>query len=126
MSYQFPVTIYMPTQTAGADADHDIALPDVKTRIVAAKFAPAAASAANATNYATLTIESHDGAGGSVSAHSAGMTTATVAMAVGTTREFTITADTLPAGGSLRLAKTYAASGVAVAGVLTVVLQAVI
>lgn len=124
--YQFPITIYMPTQTAGADADHDVALPAVKTRIVSATFAPSAALSADASNYATLTVESHDGAGGAVSAHTDGLTTATVAMAVGTSRALTVTADVLPAGGAVRLAKTYAGTGGAVAGVLTLVLAAVV
>lgn len=123
--YEFPLTIYVPTQTAGADADHDVALPSFPCQIVSASFAPSAASAANASNYASLLIESNDGAGGAVSAHSDALTTATVAMAVGTKRDFAGITGSLPAGGIVRLAKTYAGTGVAVAGVLTLRLKAI-
>lgn len=121
------VTIEMPTQTAGDDADHDIAIPaPFACQVLGADFAPSTATAANGTNYASLLIEGNDGAGGSFSALSDALTTETTAMAVGTARAFANVKGIVPKGGLLRLAKTTTGTGAAVAGVVSVRVAAVV
>lgn len=77
-----------------------------------AYFTPTAATAANATNYATVALKVGSDTLGS-------MTTETVAMAAGTSREFTGAAGysyPVAQGETISLAKTYAASGADVVG----------
>lgn len=122
----YTLNCHLIAVAAGANEDTCVSIP-AKSRIVSAVFSPIAASAANATDYATLTLSANNGAGGGFSAIAAAMTTATVAMAIGTNRSFTISpgSEIQPAGACIKLAKTYAASGVAVEGVLTLLLEKV-
>ncbi len=73
---------------AGTPQEVPIALPgDGKWQLISAHVDPAETSAADATDYATLTIETEQ-TGGSVVGTA--MTTASVALTVGTRRDFTI------------------------------------
>ena len=114
---------------AGANEDTAVVVP-FKARVIAAYFAPIAAVTANDTDYATLALTSNDGAGGSFAAIASSLVTTTAGtgnMAVGTSEPFALSATgkVIPAGGQIKLAKTYAGNGVAVEGVLTVLVEKV-
>jgi hypothetical protein len=109
---------------AGANEDAIVAIP-ADCRLVSAQFCPIATSAANGTNYATLTLSKSDGAGGSFTAIADAITTETDALTVGTVYDFALTVADVALGGSVKLAKTFAASGVAVEGNVTLLLEKV-
>jgi hypothetical protein len=109
---------------AGANEDAIGAVP-VTGRIVSVQFCPIAASAANATNYASLTLSKSNGAGGSFTTIADVITTETVSLAAGTVVDLDLVAGAgdVVAGESIKLAKTFAASGVAVEGNLIILVE---
>lgn len=120
------VTLCIPLLAVAAGANEDaIGAVPVSGRIVSAQFCPIAASAASGTNYATLTLSKSDGEGGSFAAIATAVTTETVSLAAGTVVDFALTAGSgdVVAGQSIKLAKTFAASGVAVEGNLIVTIE---
>ena len=116
-----PLFAYIKANTAaGTAATPTVSLPfgTGKFDIVSAEFSPSAATAANGTNYATLTIKTNDGAGGSFSSASTGMSTASTAMAVGTTRNFTLDSDAkgLAGGSCIQVDVAHTGTGAAIDG----------
>jgi len=120
----YVLSLYLPTQSAGADKDVAAIVPH-NCVIESATFVPDADVTANGTNYATLTLEANDGAGGAFAAIATARTTASVDILNDTGFAFTLTAPKIEAGQIVQLAKTYAASGVAVAGTLALTLRRV-
>jgi len=120
----YVLALYLPTQSAGADKDVAAKIPH-DCVVESATYVPDADVTANATNYATLTVEANDGAGGAFAAIATAITTASDDILNDTGTSFTLTAPNLEAGQIVQLAKTYAASGVAVAGTLLLTLRRV-
>lgn len=127
-------TLQIPVQqaAAGANADGTCIVPPGTWRIIKAYFSPNVAAAAHATNYATLTLYTNQAAAGSFTACATAITTASTAMAVATPRELVLlttaagaAALTVANGGSIKIAKTYAGTGVAVEGVAMVTIEKV-
>lgn len=85
-------------------------------QIVSIKLIPKAALTANGTNYATLTFNKNDGAGGSATAVATALTTASTSWVAGTVVSLTVTesAKSLTSGQMLYAAITKAAAGVVV------------
>jgi len=106
-----------PDAAAGADAEASIYVP-FACRILSAKYVTFDDVAADATNFATLTLKANDGAGGAFAAIATAITTETAADA-DTPRAITITSgsEELAAGQIVQLAKTYDGTGAAMAGV---------
>lgn len=100
-------------------------------RIRSIKIVPDTTAAANDTNYATVTVTVNDGAGGSFSSAIATQTTQVtggVGLTIGTVLELTLTESTtldLPENGTIKVAKTYAASGAVVDGLIVVEIEKV-
>jgi len=131
----FPISIYCPKGSAGANAQNVWSNPlDVDVVVqtsYAPRFAPDTTVATDGTNYATITLASSvDGGTTWVDLYSC-TTNATggAALAVDVATTMTINAAAtgasfrLARGGLLRVKKTYAGSGAAVGG--SVVLSAV-
>lgn len=125
----YALTFPLIAVAAGANEDATVLVP-AKSRIVSATFSPIAASAANDTNYATLTLTANNGAGGSFTNLAPALsttTTGTGSLAVGTKLSFAVSAgaEILNADSIVKLAKTFAGSGVAVEGTVTLLLEKV-
>lgn len=105
------LNIPLPTAAAGA-AEEAYAVIPYDARIISAKLVPHTAAGANGTNYATVGLAANDGANGaSFSPIATSLTTETVALVLGTVREFALTAPNVVAGTVVRVAKTFAGSG---------------
>jgi hypothetical protein len=116
------ITIPLVTAAAGADAEAGTFVP-FDCEIVSASYVSHDDVAANGTNYATLTLNKNDGSGGAFAAIADVITTETVACDADTARAFTVNSAEIAAGSIVQVAKTYAASGAAMAG--AVVLEVV-
>lgn len=119
------VTLLLPPGIAAGAASAVTACIPYRARIVSAKLSPSVAAVANATNFAGLALEANDGAVGAFAAIATAQTTATVSHVVGTVIPFVVTNEIIPAGSVVRLSKSFAASGVAVACTVTLELQKV-
>jgi len=117
------IDIAFPSVGAGSTDEVYAAVP-FRCRPVAAYWAPATAAAANATNYATITLASNDGAGGSYTSLGT-LTTATVAMAVDTSRSLSMSGagQAIPIGGMIKVAKTEAGTGAIIHGTMSVLVE---
>lgn len=113
--------IVLPTQAAGAAGNAGIRVPFDCT-ILDAYYVSNADVAADGTNFATLTLNANDGAGGAFAAIAAAITTETVAADADTPRAIAITAGKaeLTEGQVLQIAKTYDGTGAAMAGTVCV------
>ncbi len=109
--------VLAPDAAAGADAEASVYVP-FDCSIVSANYVSFDDVAADASNYATLTLKANDGAGGAFSAIAAAITTATVAADADTPRALTVSSPELAAGQIVQLAKTYTGTGAAMAGCL--------
>jgi hypothetical protein len=115
---------------AGANETVHAANPFPGTwRIKAIKIVPDTTAAANDTNYATVTITTNNGAGGSFGSAIVTQTTQVtggIGLTTGTTLDLTLTESALlelSEGEQVRVAKTYAASGAVVDGLVVVMLE---
>ena len=97
-------------------------------RIKAIKIVPDTTAAAHDTNYATVTITTNESAGsfGSAVVTQTTQITGGIGLTIGTTLDLTLTESDLlelGEGGQIKVAKTYAASGAVVDGLIVVMLE---
>jgi hypothetical protein len=112
----YPVTIYVST-AADSDEERHVHIPmSGEWRLDSAVISPSTTTAADATNYASITLKR--GAAGT--AVSSALTTATVALTKGTARAFSLTGTALDFTGGdgstdcLEVAVTHPGTGAAV------------
>ena len=110
---------------ATADAAATIVLT-FKAQIISATLSPDLAATANGTNYASFALESNNGAGGAFAAIATAQTTASVSHAVGTSIAFAGVTKVLASGSVVRLTKTHAGSGVAIAVTVSILVRKVV
>ena len=109
------ICIPLASQAAGADANAAVVVP-FDCKILSASYVSHADVAANGTNFATLTLNANDGAGGAFSAIGTAITTATVAADADTVRAIVVTKPEIAAGQIVQVAKTCDGTGAAMAG----------
>lgn len=110
------ILIPLASQAAGADAEAGCVVP-FDCSIVSASYVSHADVAADGSNYATLTLKANDGAGGAFAAIATAIDTSATAADADTVRAISVTSSELAAGSIVQLAKTYAGTGAAMAGV---------
>lgn len=117
------VSFKFPNTTAGSDDDQDIPWPfKGEWMLESFAYSPETADAADATNYAILTIETMDVVANLV-ACTGTITNATTAFTVGTARTQALSgaACAIEFGDTIRVAKTEAGTGGIIFGVVTIV-----
>lgn len=118
---------------AGANASGCVTVPPGKWRIKSARWTPSVAASADASHYATLTLSTNQlAASVSFVTIATALTTATVAMVLGTPRTLALlttaaanAALEVPGDGTIQIAKTYTGNGVVVGGAAEIVLEKV-
>ena len=133
MGHLYEKTITVPITAAGtADEFYGCVASPGRWRIKAVRFAPATASAANGTNYATVDVLTNDGAGGAYASAVTPITTATVALAVDTPRSFTLlttaagrAAQHVTTNAMIKVGITHAGTGAVVHGAIELTLEKV-
>lgn len=123
------LALTFPLLAVAAGANEDaVCVAPFKCRIVSAHLALGAAVTANDTNYAILTLGVNDGAGGSFTTVATVENTTTADtgnLAVATPLPFVLNsaARNVADGAVIKLAKTYAGSGVAIEGTVVVLVE---
>lgn len=121
------ITIDFETVAAGTDEDREVAWPfEGKWVIEEAIFAPATASVADCSDYATVSLEVNDGAAGSY-VTVASFDTSVTGLAVGTKRALALVSTAAAAaareiqeGYLLRAGKTESGCGVVLDGAMSI------
>ena len=123
MSVYRALAIHFDSVGAGTDEERELTWPfPGKWKVEKVFAAPSTATAANATNYTTVSLSANDGGGGSYRSLGS-LDTSTVALAVGTSRELTMNAAVsaeVDQGDILRVGKADAGSGAVFDGGVTI------
>ena len=123
MTVHQALAIHFDSVAANTDEDREFAWPfPGKWRIDKVLVAPSTTAGADGTDYTTVTLETNDGAGGSYTTFGS-LSTETVALTIGTSRERTMVATAareVDQGDCLRVGKTDSGTGAVFDGGVTV------